>query len=78
VSLNRAPAVELAITPQLRAVISDHFSDADAPLVMAIEIAGEVVIGAGMARLPVSEGRLVISGGMTASTARELARVLGS
>lgn len=76
VRFNRRPAVELAVSSDLRRLMRDHFVVSDSPLALAIEIDGWVITAPTVARLPVSEDRLVISGGFTDETARQLARVL--
>lgn len=78
---NRQPAVDLTITPEFRQWIVSTFQDqresgSDDGLALAIEVNGVVVTAPVLTRLPASDTRMVISGGMSAATAEMLASVL--
>lgn len=74
VQLNRRPAVELTITPQLRTFLETELSSAG--LVMAIEVDGYVVTALRFERLPVSRDRVVLAGGFDTESAERLADLL--
>lgn len=77
VALNRQPAVELMMTPELRALIQRHFAGATNPLVLAIEVDGVVLTAPQIGRPPVSD-RLIVSGGLSADAAERLAEIFTS
>lgn len=80
VILNRQVALDLEIGQALQNQIRDHFFNSagvsDEPLVLAIEVDGEVIIASQLVRPPLTNDRLVIVGGMTPATATALAAVL--
>ncbi|KAG1647452.1 CTP pyrophosphohydrolase [Nymphon striatum] len=76
VVFNRQPAVELRITPTMQRLLQDHFVVTDQPITIAVEIDGAVITAPTLARLNASEDRLVLAGGLTEQTARELAQIL--
>ena len=75
VTLNRQPAVELRMAEPLIGLILDHFRATDDPLALAIEVDGFVLTAPTLARPPVSD-RLIVSGGFSVETAKELAATL--
>jgi len=77
VELNRRPAVEIRMSTELQEFIGAHFSRTSDPLALAIEVDGDVVTAPLLSRPPLSD-RLVVSGGFTTDTARQLAAILGS
>ncbi|MEM7091363.1 MAG: hypothetical protein AAF567_00060 [Actinomycetota bacterium] len=81
VEFNRQPAVELRITPTFRNfIVSQFIGDSpavDDGLVLAIEVDGAVATAPLLTRPSVSEDRLVIAGGLSITSAQDLATVLG-
>jgi len=78
---NRQPAVDVTISPAFRQWLVESFrdlsqQDLDAAITIAIEVDGRVVTAPVLARLPASDTRMVISGGMSPATAERLAAVL--
>lgn len=77
VELNRRPAVEIEMTPALRARFEAHSPISAEPYGLAIVVNGEVVSAPTLARPPVGD-RLVVSGGFSTETATQLAAVLSA
>lgn len=78
---NRQPAVDVTISPVFRQWLVESFRDQsqqglDGGIAIAIEVDGRVVTAPVLARLPASDTRMVISGGMSPATAERLAAVL--
>jgi hypothetical protein len=80
VSFNRQPAVELTITPLFRNFIFSQFAPnsqvIENGLVIAVEVEGRVVTAPLLTRPSASETRLVLAGGLSVDSARDLANVL--
>lgn len=80
VSFNRQPAVELTITPTFRNFVFSQFAPnsqaSETGLVIAVEVQGRVVTAPLLTRPSASETRLVLAGGLSAESARDLASVL--
>ena len=75
VAFNRQPAIELTMDRRLQEMVAQHFDRTGDPLVLAIEVDGEVVIAPRIDRPPLAN-RLVVSGGLTVATAQRLATLL--
>ena len=80
VSFNRQPAVELTITPAFRNFIVSQFAPGSPAvengIVIAVEVDGGVATAPLLTRPSASETRLVLAGGLSVESARDLARVL--
>lgn len=78
---NGIPGVEIIVTPAFRSFLEDAFADealstAEPVVTIAFEVEGSVVIAPAFLKMPLSETRVMITGGMTESSARDFARVL--
>lgn len=76
VILNRRPAIDMRIGPDVQRLIASHFQQTGDPFGLAIEVDGAVVSAPLIVRPPAVGDRLALSGGFSFETARQLAAIL--